>query len=135
MNALEIIGAAGIWALLLGCGVFLGLTAFAFLTVAFDRWRIHRAFWHFKGWGWLSEDELDEYLDRHAYLWWREVKDETAWCRSNDFKKGMRAAAYHLLRDHLHIVKRRHPPNTVLDGSTRPQQGIDGAVLSKESTP
>lgn len=107
MNALEVIGAAGIWAFYIFGGVLLGLTAFALLTTLFDRLRIHRAFWHFKGWGWLSEDELNQYLEDRTMDWWRGVADERMWSRTDDFRAGARAAAYHLLRSHTHIVKGR----------------------------
>lgn len=107
MTALEVVGAAGIWAVLIASGIFLGLVAFAFLTCLLDRWRIHRAFWSFKSWKWLSEEELNDYLNDHAQEWWKEVKEQKSWCRSQDYVAGMRAAAKHLIRDHVSIVKPR----------------------------
>jgi hypothetical protein len=106
MTALEVIGSAGIWAFFIACGVFLGLVAFSLLTVLFDRWRIDRAFWRFKGWGYLSEQELNDYLHGLCIDHGR---------NSRSYELGMRAAAKHLLRDHVKIVKlRRKKEGTAL---------------------
>jgi hypothetical protein len=107
MTALEVIGAAGIWGALIAAGIFLGLVATSLAMCMLDRWRIHRAFWSFRQWKWLSEDDLNSYLRDQAASWWHERRSDRSWCRERDYEAGMRAAAKHLLRDHLAIVKSR----------------------------
>lgn len=106
MTALEVVGAAAIWASFLAIGVFVGLTGFTFVIILLDRWRVTRAVWAFKTTGWISQDNLDHYLDGCAAAWGGgRVEHERAWCRADDYRAGMRAAAYHLVRDYAHILK------------------------------
>lgn len=69
MTALEVVGAAAIWASFLAIGVFVGLTGFTFVIILLDRWRVTRAVWAFKTTGWISQDNLDHYLDGCAAAW------------------------------------------------------------------
>ncbi len=109
MTALEVVGSATIWALLMAGGLWLFAVALT-LTLDLLAWlKVRKVVWRFGKAQWVDEDVLSEELRYEAQRWWRGVRDQRSWSREQDFEAGMRAAAKHLLRSHVKILRRKKP--------------------------
>jgi hypothetical protein len=108
MSLETIVGAACVW---------VGLSAMALfaLRVAIGLWawlesllRIQVFAWRIKGWGYITQEELNDFLDCRVRRWVMHHERDNAWCRDEDYRDGVNNAAKHLLRDmNVHIMKRR----------------------------
>ena len=112
----SVFGAACIW-------ITVTAAAALVLRIAVDLWcwlasmiRIKVFVWYSEKYGYFSEEEMHDFLDDDARIWWEHHEDERCWSRYEDYREGVRAAATHLLRKaHVKILRPRREPQATLD--------------------